>query len=362
MTYVLFSFAVLFGLTMRKSKVCTVYIVAVMIFLATYNYQNADIANYEIGYSAALQSEFFRYIGYSSLLKFCTNAGLSWIQYRFLFYTVIFILLVIAIKMLTKNVNMVLAFYLITYYGIDVVQMKSHIADTIAFFVVSYMIKYFAAGKSIKSWRTIFAMVVLILSGLMHFSAIFYLFAFFVFVALYHSKNMAKKMIVMLFAAIIVIYGGFISIISQYANLFGILGDMDYLENWFQVHTKYGYLVPTFFVIAAVLSCNLDKHSTLFESSDNQLKINMLIGRFMLTSLILIPLFILNTTYDRLIRAYILIALSYYANEKIVSRMPWSKVIAVIFALITIVFSFYSGTYSFYDTTLGAILKYNSFM
>ena len=87
MTYILFSFAVLFGLVMRRSKVCTVYIVAVMIFLATYNYQNADIDNYEVGYSVALQSESFRYIGYSSLLKFSANAGLSWIQYRFLFYT-----------------------------------------------------------------------------------------------------------------------------------------------------------------------------------------------------------------------------------------------------------------------------------
>lgn len=364
MTYILFSLAVLFGLTMRKSKICTIYIISVMVFLAVFCYKCADIANYKTEYEQALGADSFRYIGYTYLLRLSANVGLSWIQYRLLFYLTIFIILVSAIKMLTRNVNIVLALYLITYYGKDVVQMKSHIADVISFFAIALFIKHVSDGKSFKNFGTVASIILLMISALMHFSAAFYLIAFFVFAMLYHKKNMTKKMMVILFVLIAAMYSGAISIIAQYANQLGILSDMRYLSGWFQINTRYGYLIPVLFAIIAILSCNLSIYPGEENNynSDSRSEINILLSRFMITSLMLIPLFVLNTTYDRLMRVYILIALSCYANRKIYFQMSRVKFISLVLTIFTIVFALYSETYAYYDSTLGAILKYNSIL
>ena len=361
MTYILFGSAVLIGLVVKKSKICTVYITAIMFFLATYNYQNADINNYQISFSSARHAESFRYIGYANLLRFTSNIGLSWVQYRFIFYIFVFVILIFAINMLTKNVNMVLALYMVTYYGIDVVQMKSHLADVLAFFAIAYIIKCLSDGKTLYNWRTGFSILMLLISVLMHFSAVFYLSTFVMFVLLYRQKNMTKKMIVILIVVLVSIYGGALSIIARYANQLGILGELNYLETWMQVRTRYGYLIPTAYVLIIVFSCNFDKPIILQnEVTDKSTSINILISRFMITSLMLIPLFVLNTTYDRLLRVFVLLALSYYANKQVHIHMSRIKFISLVFAIMTITFAFYSGTYAFYDTTLGSILKYNS--
>lgn len=366
MTYILFILAVLLGLMMRKSKICTVYIFTVMVVLAAFNYQNADFVNYQASYSTALQTKSFRYVGYSGLLKFSTNIGLSWLQYRVVFYIFVFIILVCAIKMLTKNVNIVLALYLVTYYGMDVVQMKSHIADTIAFFAISYVIKYIAKDEQLRNWRIILAMALLVLSSFLHFSAVFYIPAFLVFIILYRRKNMTKKMIAIAGVALVAVYGGIITIVTQYANKLGLLGDMSYLEGWLHRNTGLGYLLSVAFIAAAILSCNLNnrnENALILVSLDSRQRINILLSRFMLTLLMLVPLLIVNSQFGRLIRVYILILLSYYANKQIRFRASSVRFIAMILSLlITIGFSIYDSSYSFYDTTLGAILKYNSLL
>ena len=155
MTYILFISAVALGLIFKKSKICTAYILTVMILLSAFCYQCADLANYKVEYEQASGADSFRYIGYKYLLRLSTNAGLSWVQYRCVFYTVLFVILYIAIKLLTQNANIVLSLYMITYYGIDVIQMKSHFADVISFFAFAYLIKQISDGKSFKSWGTV---------------------------------------------------------------------------------------------------------------------------------------------------------------------------------------------------------------
>lgn len=364
-TYILFIIAIVLGLVLKKSRICTVYITSVMVFLAAYNYQNADIANYKIEYLTAQNIDSFRYIGYSSLIKLCSDVGMSWLFFRVMIYSVSFVLLAVTVRLLTKNVNFVLAIYLITFYGIDVVQIKTLVSNIMAFFAISVTVKFLSENTSLKNplrnWRIIFSVIVLTLSIFIHFSVVFYLLAFFVFIMLYHRKNMTTKMVVMLLIMLAAIYGGAISVVARYANQLGILGDMNYLASWFQVSTRYGFLIPTAFAITAILSCNLTTYmEPLTEPMDSKEKINMLLSKFMITALMLVPLFVVNTTYDRLIRVYVLISLSYYANVHINVSLSKVRFVSMIFALITIAFSFYEGTYVFYDSTLGAILKYNS--
>ena len=365
MTYILFIFAVVLGLAFKRSRICTVYILTVMIILAAFNYQSADIANYRMEYAQAIDAnvDSLRYVGYSYLIKLSANAGLSWEQYRVIFYAVTFVLLSVAIRILTKNVNLVLAIYLITYYGIDVIQMKSHIADVLAFFGIAFIVKCLSEGKPLKNWRTVFSVFLLLLSALMHFATAFYVLAFVMFVLLYRHKDMTKKIIIMLLVILAAIYGNVLSIIVHYANQLGILGDLNYLEGWLHVATRYGYLIQVAFVVSAVLSCNLFRYAGEEDNSlDSRSEIDLLLSRFLITALMLIPLFVINTTYDRLMRVYILIALCCYANEKIKVNMSRVRFLSLVFEVVTIMFAFYVGTYSFYSTTLGSIFKYNSIL
>ena len=225
---------------------------------------------------------------------------------------------------------------------------------------IAMFIKCISDGKPFKSWKTVISFLLLALSALMHFSAAFYLIAIIAFAMLYNRKNMTKKMIAILIIILAAIYGGAISIISQYANQLGILSDMRYLTTWFQIRTRYGYLISTAFVIISVLSCNLYRYvGKAKDIIESESETNILLSKFMITALML---FILNTTYDRLMRVYILIALSYYANEKIKIKMSRIKFISLVFQAITIALSFYFGTYAFYSTTLGSILNYNSIL
>ena len=138
MTYVLFCAAVIFGFFLKKSKICTVGIVSIMLILAVYNYQSADMANYEFSYQNVLAIDSFRYIGFTAILSFCAKAGLTWIQFRWLYYITSYALMIVGIHLITKNVNLVLSLYMITYYGIDVVQMKQLLANSISFLLLPF--------------------------------------------------------------------------------------------------------------------------------------------------------------------------------------------------------------------------------
>lgn len=361
MTYVLFGSAVVLGLFLKKSKICSAYIIIIMLILSIYNYQSADMNNYKTSYALALETDSFRYLGYSMIIKCCAKIGLSWLQYRWLFYITVFSLLYIAIRMLTKNVNMVLALYLITYYGIDVVQMKSHIADVLAFFAIAYMVKSLSEGKMLKSWRTVFSIFILFLSALMHFATVFYLSAFVMWAIMYRQKNMTKKMIAIAVVALVLMYGGIVTVVAQYANQLGILGDMNYLGNWFVRKTHLGYLLPSIFVVMVVLSCVIPKQILTKEVVDIQPTL-LFSKQFIITSVMLLPLFVMNVTYIRLIRVYVLLALINYAEGKIKLEMTKTELLCALASVMTIMMSIYDGTYAFFDTTLGSILKYNSML
>ena len=193
MTYVLFCAAVISGLFLKKSKICTACIVSIMLILAIYNYQSADIANYEHQYQNALSTGSFRYIGFTMILTFCAKAGMTWIQFRWLFYIVVYSLMIIGIRLITKNVNLVLSLYMITYYGIDVVQMKSTLANIISFFATVYLINNIIKKKHFIGWKITAAYVMLSIAVLIHFSTVFYLVIALLYMIFYNRKNFTNK-------------------------------------------------------------------------------------------------------------------------------------------------------------------------
>ena len=103
MTFALYTSAVFIGLIFRKSKLCTIYILAVMYILSAYRTFDADYNTYLIGYNNLSKVATYRYAGYGSFLKIFSNLGLSFEAYNRIFFLVVFILLIIIIKKSTPK-------------------------------------------------------------------------------------------------------------------------------------------------------------------------------------------------------------------------------------------------------------------
>ena len=168
-----------------------------MFILAAFRTTSADYEAYNMSYDLLDRTSEFKYIGYAYFQKIFYYSGLNFKQYNYVFYLIVLCLLVIAIRILTLNVNSVLAYYMIFSYPLDAVQMRSFLSEVLSLVGIAIIIKFFVLDKPVKSNIKFgfISTVFLILSLLIHFSSAFNLIAVVIYLAVKNRKSMGKKLL-----------------------------------------------------------------------------------------------------------------------------------------------------------------------
>lgn len=347
---------IVLGLLFKKSKICTAYILSIMYIFSAFRITSADYENYKIAYNSIETTSYYKYAGYTSFQKVFHNIGLSFEQYNIVFYIIVLLLFAVAIRILTKNVNSVLAYYMIFSFPIDAVQMKSYLSEALSLVAISIIIKYikFDEDKKLNAKQLVIALGCFIMALYIHFSSAFYLIAAILYFTTKNRNSISKKVFALTITFSLVCYSGFFAVILKIANNLGIVGRLDYLDMYTIKTGKLGFILYAGWIILLIFACRYNKNEVCMETGQSE------ISSFMLTSILIIPFLILNVEYNRLIRIYMILLYIFYSNIKkktIISKKILFNYSAYFFSII---FSYCYIVVNLYEGTLGALLKYNS--
>lgn len=358
MTYLLYFSAILAGLFAKKSKTCTTWIYMVMVLLAGFRYWDADYNSYYTTYNRLSQINRVdvRYIGYHYLQMIFSNLGLKFEEYIVFVYIIGFAVLIFSIKLLTSNVNQVLAFYLIFAFGIDVIQMKSFCSEVISFLGIAILLKYYSKNEQLrKNNRVIFSFFCLMILALVfHFSAAFYLLSGLVYLMIDNKKIEMKKLVLVIIVVVVFVYGNGLSYILSLANKIGVIGDMEYLVRWSKRNTRLGWITPSFLIVMIVFAATY-----IYPRSLDVDKEKIAVKNFILTAIFIIPFLIMNTTFNRLVRIYMLLLYIIFVNARKRMRVHIKQGLSYFVFILCIIYAFICDILPNYERTLGALLKYN---
>ena len=331
-----------------------------MFLLSAFCNSNADRGTYEIEYYESIATNTYRYLGYSTLVRLFIYSGINFQQYLVFIYAIICSLTVITIRKLTDNANFVLACYLIYPFAIDVVQIKYFLMNTIfliAFFVLN---RAFLFRGNKRKYMIALSIILQIISVSMHFSGFFYMLGFLFLFLFGKRKSMSKSIFISTVIVFFIVYCGLVPQILSFFSASGIIGEMYYLQQYASVKTRLGFIIPTLSVILIIFStlcCNkyLTEH-------------NSLLFKYILTVSFIIPLLVLNSQYDRLIRMYLILLYVFVANTqqinfenkiKIRTIYPYQHFYGYLYFWASIFYSYFTIIFPFYANTLGALLKNN---
>lgn len=355
MASVLYCLSIFSGLVFRKAKWITIFILFTMFVLAAFKTTDADMLNYLHGYYAA--SDEGRYAGFTLFIQIISSLQIDFEQYLCVFYFIVFGIMSIGIRKLTKNINFVLASYLISCYALDVVQMKTALADSIVLLAFAY---YFESKNSISNKRLGITIGILFFAMFIHFSVAFYLLAFVIYLILRKRKYYLINILLITVAFVILFSGiGFNTILSIGSTL-GMLGnDNEYLSGWMNRGTRLGFLIPfleVFFIISPYLLFRNKEIRKEEKNTSTELKL------FIYTVILTLPFLYLNVNYTRLFRIYLILSAVIISNYGIRLKYKLNELLMLLLFFISLIYTFFTDTYQYWDTTLGALLSANSFL
>ncbi len=372
MTLILYISALVAGLIFRRSKICTIYILSVMYILSAFNVKNADYATYQSSYQNMLGSgrTLFRYRGYTDFTYLFGSNGIDFEHYMIYFYLIMFVIMIVAIRLLTEKVNPVLSYYMIFSYGIDVVQMKSLFADVLILLAVSLLIRNevikaedemdHAAKVKRRILRRSLPYMILIYAVTIHFSALFFLACSLLFVTIKNKGKMLKRVFYISIFFSVLIYVGFLPVVMHYANVLGILGDMDYMMHWATRSTRFGFILTFVLVGLVVIAINVDRLS--WDRDDTRDRVGLkykFIADYTLTAMLALPFLVMNGHFSRLIRPYMILMYIYYVHKKKMQKIRTGELIGYLCYMGSIVYAFWIDIYPSMEGTLGALLEFN---
>lgn len=350
---VLFMSAIMTGIIFKRSKIFTAYIYIVMVILAAYRTASADFSNYVFEYNninVGLKGG--RYIGFSSIeYLFSKILKLPFEKYLILFYIITFGILIISIRVITKNVNIVLALYLIFSFGIDAVQMKSLLADSLSLLSISLLWMYLYSKQRKNVLYIIASFFIILVAALIHFSVVYYIISSILILINYNKENISRKMFWGFIICLILIYNGFLAFIISFANKIGMLNDVQYLNSWISKNTSLGWLVYALAILSVII--------VAFFLNKIDIK-GKFIKIYIMTSIFLIPLIILNGAYFRLMRIYYILIYAFVAEYKFKRRICLKELIGYVILALSIMLAYKIEIYPVYENTLGALFMNNS--
>ena len=360
MTYILFLFAIILGLVFKKSKICSAYMLTVMVFLAALRTQSADLENYQVEYLYGYSS---RYFGFDFFTGVFRTIGFSFEQYMIAFYIITYMLLFVAIRLLTQNVNFTLACYMIYSYGIDAIQMKTCISNVFVLLSFSIVLRCFEDKKKITKKSLMLLSALLMLFGVsLHLSAVYYIVCMVTYLIFYNRPNMSIKAIAIVICLLLIINGGILPwILNVFSNL-GIIGGMDYFAKFTAKQTSLGFFIPIINIIIIMFAFYFKKRgdSSFPNGTGFAISYNTMYP-CILSMWTIVPIMMINLQYYRLFHPFYLLIYIFFSEKFFVAKCNIYALLSKIlfFVLISFVFIYELPVY---DSTLGALLKYNALL
>lgn len=358
-TYVLFASVIIVGLIFQRSRIASAYILSALYLLAAFNYMNADYVSYTMSYQQTSAAVFeYRYIGYSFFIHFFGSRGFSYSMYLKVVFVLLIAIMFIAIRLLTDKPNAVLALFAIFPFAMDVVQVKAFYSEALAFLAVAILIRIMSENETVKiNLKLIAALGIGILSVLFHFSSIYYLIAGAMFCLIKDRKKLNSRVFIASVVTLFIIYTGCLSVILKVFNKIGLISNMGYLERYFEKSTRFGFLVTFVGVFLIIGACLLSEEPE--DTSDPVMKRQSLLRSFILTIYMVLPLLMVNISFDRLVRVYMMLMYIFFVNQPKTIDVNLKKTLSYVMFIGSIVFFFVFDIYSFYEGTLKAILDYS---
>lgn len=351
MTYFLCISSIAIGLFFKKSKIVTAYILSAMFVLAAFNNFNADYNNYIISYGqSAIPGSAYRYLGYTSWVRLFAVNGIVYSAYLKFAFLFLLILLFIGIRILTDRPNVVLALYMLFSFGVDVVQLKTYYSEIFALIGLAILFRAMSNRQRKRPLLQIAAAVLMgILSTAFHFSGIYYLIVGAVFYISFRNRKFKWRIMAIALFAFVLVYTGLISKVMSLASSLGLISNTEYLAQYTQRATRYGFIIPSLGIILMIMTCQkLDVHWNA--------KL-VILQSFMFTAMLLVPLLTINWAYDRLARIYMIILYIIYSKQKYSLQLNRRQLYSTLLLVASIGFMFCIDVYSCYDGTLGAVLN-----
>lgn len=360
MASVFYGVAVLAGLLFRRSPLVTVGIFALMIILSAFAQNTADLSNYEFSFYG-MEDDVGRYIGFTTFLQAFSATGMSFEVYRVIFYLLAFGMTVFAARLWTTKVNAVLALILISYYGIESIQMKSCLADAIVILFLSLYFHSMREDGTVSKKRLLLVLSGLLLGASMHYSTAYFLLCLLLFHFFGESRRYFTFMILFGISATYILNSvGMGNLFLMVANL-GLTTDEGYLGAWGDGAMRMGFLVPFAWVGVYGLFLYFARFGRRKAISSRALMQDTAMIRFLSTVVLLLPLLYINVTFDRLFRVYLFFAYLLAVRGAGIRYCGSQRVLIGLCILFLAVFIFvFDMAFGNWDGTLGGILNSNA--
>lgn len=161
-----------------------------MIIFTVFCYENADLNSYSLDYYLDyFGNDSSRYIGYDYLTHLALSLDITFDEYHTLFYFFAIGIMMAAIRLLTPRINIVLSFILLSYFGVEAIQMKSFLADDFVLLAIAIYLHTTETSTDSRYKNLIIPVGLFVLASTLHFSAIFYFFTFLLFAFFKNAKK-----------------------------------------------------------------------------------------------------------------------------------------------------------------------------
>lgn len=374
MEILLYASAIISGILLKRSKLVSAYILLVMVVLGAFRSQCADISNYFLEYqwvdSGVMTQDSARYLGFYFLQKICAALGMDFIQYQIVVFSISALLLFVAATILTRNVNFVLAMYLIFPFGIDAIQIKSLLAESVSLVAVSICLRdtklrQYENKKDTQSDRKkfLFCLLLMVVAITIHFSLSLIL----LMMLLYRfsaSSNIGKRVWAGTIIISFIIYAELLpKILNVVFNVFPVF-DAHYISVWLQQKVGLGILIIIGEIGLIVSTSWFGRIMLCREYVSEKIQcISKNSATFITTMWLLVPFCMLDITFNRVFRIYIFVLyamMSNLLNGRIDKKRK--KILCFFMFFFTVAMMFRTDIYEVYDSTLGALLKFNQLL
>ena len=333
-----------------RSKAVSIGSLVVAGALASICYSCADIVNYENNYKlAAAGAVGDVYFGFDALQRLFAESGIPFEDFRTLLLLISMLLIGISICSLTERPGIAVILYLIYSFGIDYVQLKNLLAFALAVMGITLLIKNQVGSKRAIGYTA--SLVFTAASAAVHYAYLIVLLLVILFQMLLLKNHYKKKIYIILIFAFIAIYTGAAGTLIGYISTVGGVREEGYYSAYTGMSMGLGFVIPLFSICGSIVALELLKEHNISESS-----IQYCIRRFVELSVLVLPLLLLQMTFLRLVRPFMLFAYIYFSSsckESLLS-LRLNSSIALFIAILA---AFYGDIAVNYETTLGALMN-----
>lgn len=300
-------FLIFLGLIASKSKIITILDVIFFIISSGLRTQGGDYVIYvnEYRWAPYQTSADVKYPGFLKIEQFTFDHGINFEHFLILVAIIGFILMIIGVYQVTDNPNTLLSLYMLYPFGHDAIQMKTFTADAIIIFALPLILKLDLNNKKkIDTIKILIYFLLCIIAASIQYSIIFYgiIAIIYIFVS---NKYQLKTLIAVDIVSILLIYSGILP---------RMLSNLDFRgssRNYITLNTRFGMLFP---IILTILIYCISQKTIELSKKNGLIKINNInidnYQKYIQCILILIPLFCLDITYNRLWRIFLILIYS----------------------------------------------------